>query len=129
VINTSKNTKDIKTVLAFFDERNPFTNDLYLRNIVTGVTAEDTINAEDAKSAGAAIVNEMVGKCVAEHSFKKKNQVVSNNAIKVNQELVSIDPQVLFQRLVTAGMSNEQLPESFQFELSSYPLQYLTQKM
>ena len=32
-----------------------------------------------------------------------------------------IDPQVLFQRLVTAGMGNEQLPEIFQHELSSYP--------
>jgi len=103
-----------------------------MRNIISGVTADDTINAEDAKSVGTAKENEMVGKCVAEHSFKKKNQVVtmaSNNAIKVNQELVSIDPQVLFQRLVTAGMSNEQLPEIFQFELSSYPLHYLTQKM
>ena len=66
------------------------------------------------------------------HSFKKKNQVVtmaSNNAIKLNQELVSIDPQVLFQRLVTAGMSNEQLPENFQFELSSYPSALFDSKM
>ena len=31
---------------------------------------------------------------------------------------------VLFQRLVIAGMSSEQLPEVFQYELSSYLLLY-----
>ena len=94
--------------------------------MVTGVTAAaDTVNAENAaKAVGTAVVNEMVGKNVIEHSFKKKNQIVnmaSNNAIKVSHELVNIDPQVLFQRLVTAGMSNDQLPEVFQYELSSFP--------
>ena len=47
--------------------------------------------------------------------------MASNNAIKVSHELVNIDPQVLFQRLVTAGMSNDKLPEVFQYELSSFP--------
>ena len=117
-----RDLKDIKLLLAFLTERNPFSDDPALRNIVTGVTAAaDTVNAENPKAVGTAIVNEMVGKNVIEHSFKKKNQIVnmaSNNAIKVSNELVSIDPQVLFQRLVTAGMSNEQLPKVFQYELS-----------
>ena len=47
--------------------------------------------------------------------------MASNNAIKVGHELVNIDPLVLFQRFVTAGISNEQLPEIFQYELSSFP--------
>ncbi len=46
--------------------------------------------------------------------------MASNNA-KVNQEIILIDPQVLFQRLITVGMTSEQLPEIFQYELSSYP--------
>ena len=76
--------------MSFFGERNPFSDDPNLHNTVTGDTAENTINAEDAKSVGNAIVNEMVGKCVAEYSFKKTNQVVtmpSNSAIKVSHEL------------------------------------------
>ena len=59
-----------------------------------------------------------------EHPFKKNDQIVnmaSNNAVKVSHEQVNNDPQVLFQRLVTAGMSNDQLPEIFQYELSSFP--------
>ncbi len=113
-----RDLKDNKLLLSYLAERNPFSDD------PAEVTAEDTINAEDARTIGTAIVDAMVGKCVAEHSFKKKNQIVtmaSNNAIKVSHELVNNDPLVLFQKLVTAGISNEQLPEIFQYELSSFP--------
>ena len=111
-------------LLSFLRDRNPFNDDPTLRNIITGVTAENKINAENAKRIGTTIINAMVGKCVIEHSFKKKDQIItmaSNNAIKVNQEIILIDPQVLFQRLITVGMTSEQLPEIFQYELSSYP--------
>ena len=67
-----------------------------------------TVNAENAKAVGTATVNKMVGKNVVEHSVMKNNQIVnmaSNIAVKVSHELVNIDPQVLFQRLVTAGSS------------------------
>ena len=55
----------------------------------------------------------------------KKNQIVtmtSNNSIKISYESVNVNSQVLFQRLVTAGMSSEQLLVIFQYELLSYPL-------
>ena len=46
-----------------------------------------------------AIICSMVGKCVLEHSFKKKYQVVTMaffNAIKICDELMNIDSQLLF---------------------------------
>ncbi len=116
--------KDIMILLSFLRDRNSFNDDPTLRNIITGVTAENKINAENAKRIGTTTINSMVRKCVIEHSFKKKDQIItmaSNNAIKVNQEIILIDPQVLFQRLITVGMTSEQLPEIFQYELSSYP--------
>ena len=60
---------------------------------------------------------------VLQHSFKKKHQAVtlSTSAVKVNNETIQIDPQVLFQRLITAGTRNDQLEQIFQFELCSYP--------
>lgn len=89
-------------------------------NIATGVTAEEKVNVDNAKAVGISILDSMVGKCVMDFSFKKKNQIVTmttNNAIRISDELVNIDPQLLFQRLVTAGMRNEQLSEIFQYEL------------
>ena len=119
-----RDLKDTKLLYSFLTERNPFNDDPALRNIVTGVTAADTVNAENAKAVGTAIVNKIVGKNVVEHSFRKNDQIVnmaSNNAVKVSHEQVNIDPQVLFQRLVTAGISNDQLPGIFQYELSNFP--------
>ena len=66
----------------------------------------------------------MMGEHVTTHSFKKKNQILtmaSSYSIKVSNEHINIYPQVLFQRFITAGMRNEQLPQMFQYELSSYP--------
>ena len=60
---------------------------------------------------------------VLQHSFKKKDQAValSTSAVKVNNETKQIDPQLLFQWLITAGTRNNQLEEIFQFKLCSYP--------
>ncbi len=46
----------------------------------------------------------MLGKSIAEHSFKKKEQLVTlrnNSTVRIREEVIDIDPQLLFQRLVT----------------------------
>ena len=66
----------------------------------------------------------MVGKTTAHNTFKKKYQVypISNsNTINVIDEVIHIDPQLLFQRLVTAGQCKDNLAEVFQYALCSYP--------
>jgi hypothetical protein len=65
----------------------------------------------------------MSGKKVLQHTFKKKNQAVTlaTSAVRVNEETVQINPQLLFQRLVTAGTRTDQLPDIFRFELCSHP--------
>lgn len=58
---------------------------------------------------------------------KKKDQVIpliSNNAVKVKGDVINIDPQLLFQRLVTAGTRNDSLAEIYEYELCSYPPQW-----
>ena len=119
-----RDLKDTQALLTFLTERNPFSDDPTMHNLTTGVTAEDRVNADNAKSVGTTIIDSMVGKCVLDHSFKKKSQIVtmaSNYAVKIGDEMINIGPQLFFQRLVTAGMRNEQLSEIFQYELSSYP--------
>ena len=46
---------------------------------------------------------------------------LSTSAVRVNNETMQIDPQLLFQRLITAGTRNDQLEDIFPFELCSYP--------
>ena len=70
------------------------------------------------------ILDSMVWKSIAQYSFKRKEQavtLVSSGAVKINNEAIHIDPQLLFQRLVTVGLRNDNLAEVFQYELCSYP--------
>ena len=50
----------------------------------------------------------MTGKAAAEYSFTKSNQAITFSAkssIKVDGEKIQVDPQLLFQRLIIASQS------------------------
>ena len=119
-----KDVTDTYKLIEFLTQRNPFTDNPDLCSLVTGLTADEAINAECAKEVGSRVLQNMIGKNVVQHSFKKKEQVVplsSINAVKLKNDIINIDPQLLFQRLVTAGIRNDNLCEVFQYELCSYP--------
>ena len=65
------------------------------------------------------------GKAVDEYTFKKADQAVilaSHSTVKVKGVSVRVDPQSIFQRLVTIGEhSEDHLMPLFQYELCSYP--------
>ncbi len=49
---------------------------------------------------------------MCEWSFRKKDQAVTMDTragVKI-QEVVQVDPQLIFQRLVTAGTRSDELP-------------------
>ena len=75
-----RDLKDTKLLLSYLAERNPFSDDPTLCNIATGVTTEDTINAEDAKTIGTAIVDAMVGKLW--QSIPSRKESDSNHGLK-----------------------------------------------
>ena len=61
-----------------------------------------------------------------EYAFKRKNQPIrieTNLTVTIDGEAVQVDPQLLFQRLVTAaGDLYDDPVEIFKYELCSYPL-------
>ena len=119
-----KDAADKSDLLAFIASRSPFDDNPCLRNINNGMTASASVNADCAREVGDKILQDMVDKPVLTYSFKKKDQVTnmaSSDAIKVREEEVVIDPQLLFQRLVTAGVRNENLQDIFEYELCSFP--------
>ncbi|KAK7111484.1 hypothetical protein V1264_011106 [Littorina saxatilis] len=122
-----KDETDMKSMLKFLLPRNPFTSDGTLRNICTGVTADTTVNVDTAKAVGGAILQSMVGTSVKDFKFKRKNQAVTmdiQTSAKIEGEIIQVDPQLLFQRLVTAASVQPDefdLPSSFEFELTSPP--------
>ncbi len=74
------------------------------------------------ESVGRAILEDMEGKAVHVdvYVFKKANQAVTlgcKSAIKVGGDLITADPQLLFQRLILVAKSRDSLKDVFRFEL------------
>ena len=124
-----RDDKDIRSIVAFLRERDPFQRGFlqnpHLRNIETGVTADNNVNADSAKTVGQGIIDSMVNQNIMKYSFKRSKQIIPmnmRNHIKDGEDHIQIDPQLLFQRLATAanGMS-EDLAAVLSHELSSMP--------
>ena len=65
----------------------------------------------------------MEGQAVSSYSFKKKDQTVTmdvKSTVKIRDEEVHVDGQLIFQRLVTAGTRCDELSSVFSFELCTY---------
>lgn len=120
-----RDTKDLLTFLEFLLENCPFTSSTELRSIGSGLIAQKGVNAEDAKAVGELILQRMDGQSVESFSFRKKDKVVtlaSDGNIRIDGEILHIDPALLFQRLSTAAHTSENdMAETLRYELCSYP--------
>ncbi|XP_070180366.1 uncharacterized protein [Littorina saxatilis] len=122
-----KDQADITQMVCFLDTRDPFENTTDLKNIVTGVVAGPSTNTHQAVSVGTRIMDKMAGQTIKDFGFKRSDQAVtmiaaSKNALKINDDVVSVDPQLLFQRLISAaGNMYNNRHGVFKYELASYP--------
>lgn len=116
-----RDKKNIVSMLRFLKERDPFGELPALRNIETGVTADSKVNVDSEKEIGERIIESMSGQSISTYSFKRSQQVVtlnSKNLMKIDEEPIFIDPQLLFQRFATVANSMDlDLSEVFTFEL------------
>ena len=118
--------KDTNELITFLSQRNPFNPDPSLRSITSGVVAEDNVNADKANELGGKILSSLAGKNVHDHSFRRKDQVVtlgSKTAVRFVEDCIQVDPQLLFQRLsIVASGGRYENPETlFKYEMRSYP--------
>lgn len=123
-----RDLKDLQIILEYLKERNPFKLDegSTLRNICNGMEANKAVNVDDASQIGEKIISSMKNKSVADYTFKKVNQAVtmhSKNTVVIDGDPVTIDPQLLFQRLLLliGNMDEAQLRDVFKYELSQRP--------
>lgn len=123
-----RDLQDSQIILGYLKERNPFqtSEGLALRNIHNGMEATKDVNVDESKTLGEKIIESMQSKNVASYVFKKANQAVimhSRNTIIVDGEPCTIDPQLLFQRLilVASKMDESELEDVFKYELSHRP--------
>ena len=93
-----RDTIDVETFAAFLKCRNRFTNSPHLRNTETGVVAEGSVNA--VRSIELFILGDK------ENTFKRSFKAVTlatRNAVKIGENEVYVDSQLLFQRLLAVS--------------------------
>ena len=119
--------KDIRIISCYLDARNPFLPCSNLKNVATGYVADSQVNVHNAFEEGEKIVKGMNGKSIKEFTFKRSHQAktmaaTSKNAVKIGDEIVTVDHQLLFQRIAAAARNND-IPNSelFKYELTGYP--------
>ena len=80
------------------------------------------MNANQALEVKNQILNGLYRCDVYDYVFKKKNQVLTmEKKVSNGSKKIGIDPQLSFQRLVTAGVNSGEPKEVFQHEPYSYP--------
>ena len=113
---------DFEIINEYFIEHDPFVEREKLFNISSGISSPNS-NAHHAEDIGEKILQKMKDQKISKFVFRKKDQIItmSERIIAGNIE-VSIDPQLLFQRLLIIASNTEiDLDELFKYELSIYP--------
>ena len=101
-----------------------FSPDPSLRNVVTGVVAEEAVNVHEYEYVGCRIIHKMKGQSAFTFSFSRKDKAVTigqQSTIKI-AAYRTIDSAFLFQRFMQVSQTGElSLEEVRRYELSPFP--------
>ena len=102
-------------------------DDPSLCNIITGIMADDNVDVDEFCAVGQKCFDKLVGIPVFTYSFKRKDKAKTlgdSTAVKVTPGK-SIDPAVLFQRLIVICKTGDfSLEDILKCELSSFSPAY-----
>ena len=98
---------DLGKVAEKLDSVIPFSTVESLRNITTGINANEGVNVRDLFEIGRDVVQEMDGQSVFSYSHKRSlnaKTLASSKNVKVSADR-SIDPALLFQRFLVVSQT------------------------
>ncbi|KAL7304817.1 hypothetical protein TKK_0003040 [Trichogramma kaykai] len=121
-----RDVSDLSKLVEFFERRNPFPMTSNIMSIGTGVIGSDKINCYKAKEIGnlafKAIINDSFGSV----KIGRKNKVLplkaTTSSVKIDDEIVSIDPTLIFQRASLSIQTKGDMARYLECELATYPL-------
>jgi len=121
---------DLLKLLDFLELHNPFLMpDSRLQCLTSGIAAteSDNLNCDEAEEVGASIMHCVDGMNFSDVCLKRKDQVrtladVTNTAHACGKKhLSSIDPTILFKRLLLIVQRSPDVEKYFTYELSAQP--------
>ena len=108
----ARDKEDLAQLAAKLDQQSPFSDEVALRNIITGINADTSVNVQNLFIVDKDAVTNMEGQAVFSYSHKRTNAVktlASTRAVTVDKER-GIDSALLFQRFLVVTQSGDLLP-------------------
>ena len=119
----ARDKEDLAKLAAKLDQQSPFSDEVTMRNIITGIIADTNVNVQNLFIGGKDAVTNMEGQAVLSYSHKRNNAVktlASTRSVTVDKER-GIDPALLFQRFLMVSQSGDPcLEDVMKCELSPY---------
>ncbi|XP_029341748.1 uncharacterized protein LOC100571724 isoform X2 [Acyrthosiphon pisum] len=119
--------KHIGILSNWLNIHNPFPELHEIMSISTGVVGNEQINCYQAQEVGQQTMKNVIGDNFSDIKLQRANRVVSLDfarklTVCIRDEILSIDPLLLFQRIMIRVKTEEELKECFEYELSPIPL-------
>lgn len=117
---------DVAKLLRWLSNHPPFPVFNGIVSLGTGIVGGPEINCYDAEKIGLNGIESIEGQYFDKISFSRKKRVLPlsavSSSIKIADEVITIDPTLLYQRISFAKQSQADLKEYLSYELSPYPL-------
>lgn len=116
----------LKKFINWLHTHNPFNPNYQspLISVYSGISADETINCDQAEEIGSKLQRNVVGKNFAEASLKRSDKVLPLSAmtssIKVKGEAVVIDQQQMLNRVLAILQSGSELTNFVEYEFVNY---------
>jgi hypothetical protein len=101
----NRDKADREMLIEKLADFSPFTGDATLRNIITGINANDDVNVDDLFAVGNSTVKTIEEQSIFSYSHKRNTRVktlATARAIKITEDR-TIDPYLLFQRFLVVS--------------------------
>lgn len=131
----ARDVKDLEKLLEFFELYNPFPQTQYIMSIFSGIVGnlegKNAINCHKAFEHGLESLQEIVGGNFADVKYKRTNKVRNlksiQSSVNIHNEIIPLDPLLLFQRLCANITDKTDMKKYLEYELSPFPLSIFTE--
>lgn len=120
-----KDEKDVKTLTEWFNDHPPFITTNALMSLSTGIIGSADVNCHQAQSNGIQLIRDIIKGKVVDIKFQKKMKVLplksSFSKIQIDENMVIVDSDTLFRRMLLFRPSEIELQGYFAYELAPFP--------
>lgn len=121
----SRDVQDVQKILTWFSTCSPFPRTRGIMCIANGIVGDSAVNCYEAFDVGSQILSEVIGGTFQNLKLKRSRRVTSlvskDSKMKIHNDMVSVDTDLLFQRIICFVKDENELKSCFSYELAPFP--------